>query len=89
MRRKIPTAVWAQVDVAIAAGIGLREIARNMEIPQGTVLAHAKRKGLRLQIEAARNAAQSMQSTAITPMQSVAITMQQRGERYAERMARL
>lgn len=35
MRRKISTEIWTQVDVAIAAGIGAREIGRNMGIPEG------------------------------------------------------
>jgi hypothetical protein len=38
---------------AYAAGIGLRELARNMEIPAGTVLARAKREGWTQQIAAA------------------------------------
>ncbi|MBA3833863.1 MAG: hypothetical protein H0X34_18615 [Chthoniobacterales bacterium] len=87
MRRTITEETWKQIDVAIAAGIGLREVARNLGIPPGTVLAHAKRKGLSQQIQAAKCAAQSQQSVAITPLQSVAVTMQQRGERYVERLA--
>lgn len=87
MRRKITEEVWKQVDTACAAGIGLREIARNMGIPEGTVLAHAKRKGLRKQIQTAKNAALSVQSIAITPMESAALTMQARAERHVARMA--
>jgi hypothetical protein len=45
MRRKITHETWEQVKTAFAAGVGLREIARNMSIPEGTVLAHAKREG--------------------------------------------
>lgn len=45
MRRKITNQTWEQVETAYASGIGLREIARNMNIPEGTVLAHAKREG--------------------------------------------
>ena len=33
------------MKIAYAAGAGLREIARKMNIPEGTVLAHAQRKG--------------------------------------------
>ncbi len=87
MRRKISGEVWDQVDVAIAAGIGCREVARNLGLPAGTVLAHSKRKGLRQQIAAAKRATQSQQSDAITPLQSVVATMQQRGERYVQRLA--
>ena len=41
---------WQQIKAAYAAGIGLREIARNMNIPEGTVLARAKREGWTQQI---------------------------------------
>jgi hypothetical protein len=41
MRRKIATDIWEQIETAYASGIGLREIARNMGIPEGTVLARA------------------------------------------------
>ena len=39
VRREIPAATWEQIKTAHASGIGLREIARNMGIPEGTVLA--------------------------------------------------
>ena len=45
MRRKITNEIWEQIKTAYAAGINLREIARKMNIPEGTVLAHAKRHG--------------------------------------------
>ena len=45
----------------------LREIARKMNISEGTVLAHAKRHGWTQQIQAATQ----QQSDAITPVQSV------------------
>ena len=87
VRRKIPTEIWEQGKTAYASGIGLREIARNMGIPVGTVLARAQREGWTRQIEAAKHEAKAVQSTAITPMQSVALTMQQRGRRHLERIA--
>jgi IS30 family transposase len=34
---------WEQIKAGYAAGIGLREIARKMNVAQGTVLARAKR----------------------------------------------
>ena len=43
MRREIET--WQQVETAYASGIGLREIARNLNIAEGTVLSRAKREG--------------------------------------------
>jgi hypothetical protein len=36
---------WEQMKTAYANGIGLREIARNMSLPEGTVLARAKHQG--------------------------------------------
>ena len=45
VRRTISNATWAEIRTAYASGIGLREIARNMGIPEGTVLARAKREG--------------------------------------------
>ena len=50
---------WQQIRAAYAAGIGLREIARKMSVPEGTVLARAKREGWTQQIEAAKHAAAS------------------------------
>ena len=63
------------------------EIARNMNVPEGTVLARAKREGWTQQIAAAKQAVVTPQSNAITPLQSIAAVMQERGERYRERVA--
>lgn len=87
VRRKIRSEIWEQVKTAFAAGIALREIARNMDLPAGTILARAKREGWTKQIQSAKQKAALVQSPAITPMQSVALTMQQRGRRHLERMA--
>jgi hypothetical protein len=64
-----------------AAGAGLREIARRMNIPEETVLAHAKRKGWAQQIEAARQEAKPTQSNAITPLQALATTLNERKDK--------
>ena len=53
MRRKITHETCEQIKTAYAAGINLREIARKMNIPEGTVLAHAKRHGWTQQIQVA------------------------------------
>ena len=45
VRNKISPDIWEQIKTGYAAGINLREIARKMNIPEGTVLAHAKRHG--------------------------------------------
>jgi hypothetical protein len=87
MRRVISREVWHQIKAAYAAGIGLKEIARNTNVPEGTVLARAKREGWTLQIAAAKQAAALPQSNAIAPLQSIAAVMQERGERYRERIA--
>ena len=64
---RIPSERWEQIKVAYVSRIGLREIARKMNIPEGTVLAHAKRHGWTQQIQVATQ----QQSDAITPVQSV------------------
>src|SRR5258707_15758835 len=71
IRSRISSERWEQIKVAYVSGIGLREIARKMDIPQGTVLAHAKRHGWSQQILAATGQLTVVQSDAITPVQSV------------------
>ena len=53
MRRTITKETWEQIKTGYAAGVGLREIARKMNIPEGTVLAHANRHGWTQQIQVA------------------------------------
>jgi len=71
MRRKITNETCEEIKTAYVAGIGLRELARKMNIPEGTVLAHAKRHGWTQQIQIATREVEVMQSDAITPVQSV------------------
>jgi hypothetical protein len=87
VRRIITNATWAEIRTAIASGIGLREIARNMNIPEGTVLARAKREGWTQQIQSAKALTKREDAPVVTATEAVAITMQQRGERHVERMA--
>jgi hypothetical protein len=54
MRRRITNETWEQIKTGYAARINLREIARKMNVPEGTVLAHAKRHGWTQQIQRAR-----------------------------------
>jgi hypothetical protein len=54
VRRTITNATWAEIRTAYVSGIGLREIARNMGIPEGTVLARAKREGWTREIQNAK-----------------------------------
>jgi hypothetical protein len=91
-RRKVRSRISSerrdQIKTAYASGIGLREIARNMNIPAGTVLARAKREGWTRQIQNAKALVKREDSApAVTATEAVAITMQQRGERHLGRMA--
>jgi len=43
VRRAITKSTWSEIRTAYASGIGLREIARSMGIPAGTILSRAKR----------------------------------------------
>jgi hypothetical protein len=88
MRRKITNETWEQIKTAYASGVGLREIARNMNISEGTVLARAKREGWTREIQNAKALVKREDAApAATPIEAVAISMQQRGERHVERMA--
>jgi hypothetical protein len=90
VRNRISSDVWQQVKTAYASGIGLREIARNMSIPEGTVLARAKREGWTHQIQSIKALAKRDDtSTAVTPFEAVSASMQQRGERHIGRVAGL
>jgi hypothetical protein len=87
-RNRISSERWEQIKTAHASGIGLREIARNMGIPEGTVLACAKREGWTQQIQSAAALAKREETPlTITPVEAVAMSMQKRGERHVERMA--
>src|SRR4029453_3658958 len=90
VRSKISADVWQQVKTAYASGIGLREIARNMSIPEGTVLARAQREGWTQQIQSAKALPKPEDtSPSFTPMEAVAGTMHHRGERHVGRVAGL
>ena len=80
-QRRISPETWEQVKIAYAAGAGLREVGRQMNIPEGTVLAHAKRKGWTRQIQAAKQEAKLTQSNAITPIQALAATLNERKDK--------
>jgi len=88
MRRKIADEIWEQVKTAHASGIGLREIARNMGIPAGTVLARAKREGWTREIQNAKALVKRENpALAVTPVEAVAATLAERGKRHLKRMA--
>jgi len=86
--RTIAKSTWAEIRTAYASGIGLREIARNMGLPEGTVLARAKREGWTRQIESSKALAKREDTPlAVSPVEAVAMSMQQRGERHLNRTA--
>lgn len=88
MRRKIINETWEQIRTAYAAGINLREIARKMNVPERTVRAHAKRKGRTRPIESAKAIVRRDDAPlAVSPVEALAMSMQQSGERHVERMA--
>jgi hypothetical protein len=88
MRRHIEKSVWAEIRTACASGIGLREMARNMNIPEGTVLARAKREGWTRQIESAKALVKRENAPlTVTPVEAVAATLAERGQRHLKRMA--
>jgi hypothetical protein len=87
MRREISAGTWEQIKTAFASGIGLREIARNMGIPEGTVLARASREQWTARIEAAKSLAKRVEHALVPACDAVALTMQARAERHVERMA--
>ena len=87
VRGRIPPERWEQMKTAYASGIGLREIARNMGISPGTILSRANREGWTREIQSAKALAKREDAFVATPVEAVALSMQQRGERHIERMA--
>jgi hypothetical protein len=91
-RKKISPEIWEQAKIAFASGsIGLRELARKMKIPQGTMTARASREGWTQNIAAARAATTDEQSVAVKPtvLQAVGESLQARGQRHVERFANI
>ena len=98
MRRQVSAETWEQVKVGHASGIGLRELARNMGLAAGTVLARSKREGWTQQIataklikrpELARELAKPDAINAITPTQSAAISTHERKQRLLGKALRI
>ena len=84
----LPPETWQQIKTAFAAGVGLRQIARNMNIPTETILSRAKREGWTREIQSAKALVKRQDSAlSVSPAQAVAMTLAQRGERHVERMA--
>jgi hypothetical protein len=90
VRNRVSSGLWEQIKTAYASGIGLREIARNMGIPAGTVLARAKREGWSQHVNNAKALAKRDDAAkVVTPFEAASATMQQRGERHLGRMANI
>src|SRR5436190_1656425 len=88
--KRIPESTWGEIRTAYASGIGLREIARNMNIPAGTILSRAKREGWSRHRDNAKALAKRDDTAKIiTPFEAASATMQQRGERHLGRMANI
>src|SRR5438093_9174851 len=86
--KRIPESTWAEIRTAYASGISLREIARNMDIPEGTVLARAKREGWTRKIQNAKALVKREEPVlAVTPLEAVAATLAERGQRHLKCMA--
>jgi hypothetical protein len=87
--KRLPPEIWQQIKAVYATGsVGLRELARNMGIPAGTVLVRAKREGWSKQVTEAKALAKRLDSPpAVTPLQAVGASINQRAERHVERMA--
>ena len=86
--RKLPNSTWAEIRTAHASGIGLRELARSMGIPAGTVLARARREGWTQRREHARSLAVTPAAhPARTPSEAAAVSIAERGQRHLQRVA--
>jgi len=76
VRSRVSADVWQQVKTAYASGIGLREIARSMGIPEGTILSRAKREGWTREIQSAKALAKREETPlALTPVEAVAASI--------------
>ena len=90
VRSRVSSGLWEQIKTAYASGIGLRELARNMGIPAGTILSRAKREGWsRHRDNAKALAKRDGTAKVITPFEAASASMQQRGERHLGRMANI
>jgi len=88
VRSRISADIWEQTKTAYTSGIGLREIARNMDIPEGTVLARAKREAWSKQIRDAKSLAKRDDTPPVTPMEAVAITLSERKDKTKLHLSR-
>lgn len=90
MKPRLPATDWNQLRAAYTAGGSLRGLARAAGIPEGTILARAKRESwTRLKKDALNLMHSPKENDQRDITQSIAIEMGQRGQRHVERMAGL
>ena len=77
---------WQQIKAAYAAGLDLRNRAQH-ECPRRDGACSGKARRLDTADCSSKTGRCHTQSNAITPLQSIAAVMQERGERYPERVA--
>jgi hypothetical protein len=87
VRSRISSERWQQIKTAYASGIGLREIARKMGIPPGTILARAKREAWSKQISDAKSLAKRDDTTP-TVTEAVAFTLRDRKDKTKLHLSR-
>jgi len=89
-RKHLPESRWLEIRTAFASGIPLRQLARSMKIPVGTILGRSKRERWTQQIKSAKALVPVTASRATpTILEAVAESLQARGERHVGRMAGL
>lgn len=71
-KRKLTAEQWEQCRIAHYGGVPLRELARRLAIPAGTILARAKREGWGAQLDQAQNAIGPLPAATETPLVSAA-----------------
>lgn len=84
---KLSESTWRELRTAHASGIGLRELARSMNIPAGTILARSKREGWTRHIRDSKALASPPAAPALLVATAAAASMAERGRRHLERMA--
>ena len=90
MHPRLPATDWNQLRAAYTAGAGLRALARNSGIAEGTILSRAKREGwTQLKREALDLMHGPKENEKRDITQSIAIETAERGKRHVERMAGL
>ncbi len=89
MSKRLTPTHWAELRTAYAGGAGLRELARSMGIPPGTILSRARREQWKGHIQAAKalTVLPPERTPDKTTLQAVVASKQPTGERHVERMS--